>query len=395
MTTTRSTSWLPRTVVILGLVSLLQDAASEMVTPLLPVFLTAALGAGPAIVGLVEGVAEATASLLKLVSGRLADKGWNAKRLVVGGYGASTVARPLIGLAFGWSWVLAMRFLDRLGKGLRTSPRDAMIAATTAEKLRGRAYGFHRSMDHLGAVVGPLLAFGLLSFGVAMRDVFLLSAVPGLFVVALLVFGVPDVPVVRPEAGMPPAPLAWRALNRRLRALVVATGGLALATAPEVFLVLWAQSRGLEVVWVPLLWSAASAVKVLVAMPAGHWSDRFGRLPVMVVGWCLRIAMLVALGLSKGEGLHVWILFLAYAGSLAFTEGSERALIGDYSPAGQRATAFGLYHMVAGLLALPGAVLFGALWQWFGQATAFLVAAGLTALAVLVLLGIARVDRKP
>jgi len=150
-----------------------------MVTPLLPIFLTATLGAGPAIVGLVEGVAEATASLLKLVSGRLADRGWNAKRLVVGGYGASTAARPLIGLAFGWTWVLVMRFLDRVGKGLRTSPRDAMIAATTAENLRGRAYGFHRSMDHLGAVIGPLLAFWLLGMGVALGDVFLLSVVPG------------------------------------------------------------------------------------------------------------------------------------------------------------------------------------------------------------------------
>jgi MFS family permease len=379
--------------VILGVVSLLQDTASEMVTPLLPVFLTATLGAGPAIVGLVEGVAEATASLLKLVSGRLADRGWNARRLVIGGYGASTVARPLIGLALGWTWVLAMRFFDRLGKGLRTSPRDAMIAATTAENLRGRAYGFHRSMDHLGAVIGPLIAFWLLGMGVAVGHVFLMSVIPGLLVVALLVFGVPDISVSGTTAGPPPAPLAWRVLDRRLRALVLATGGLALATAPEVFLVLWAQSRGLQVVWIPLLWAAASAVKVLIAMPAGHCSDRFGRLPVMLLGWSLRIVFLVALGLSEGEGLHVWVLFLAYAGSLAFTEGSERALIGDHAAEGQRATAFGLYHMVAGLLALPGAVLFGALWQWFGQVMAFLVAAGLTGVAVAVLLRIAMPHR--
>lgn len=380
MTIHRSTHWLPRTVVVLGTVSLLQDAASEMVTPLLPVFLTATLGAGPAVVGLVEGVAEATASLLKLVSGRLADRGWNPKSLVVGGYGASTAARPLIGLAFGWPWVLAMRFFDRLGKGLRTSPRDAMIAATTADQLRGRAYGFHRSMDHLGAVIGPLLAFWLLGLDVPLGHVFLWSVAPGVLVMALLVFGVPDVSVARSEGRA--APLAWRALDRRLRALVIATGGLALATAPEVFLVLWAQSRGLEVAWIPLLWAAASAVKVLVALPAGHWSDRFGRLPVMIVGWSFRVALLVALGLSAGEGLMMWVLFLAYAGSLAFTEGSERALIGDHAPAGQRATAFGLYHMVAGLLALPGGVLFGSLWQWFGQRTAFLVAAALTAIAV-------------
>ena len=385
----QSGSLLPRTVVILGVVSLCQDAASEMVTPLLPVFLTATLGAGPAIVGLVEGVAEATSSLLKLVSGRLADRGWNARRLVIGGYGASTLARPLIGLAFGWAWVLLMRFMDRLGKGLRTSPRDAMIAATTPANLRGRAYGFHRSMDHLGAVIGPLLAFGLLGMGAALQDVFLLSVVPGLLVVGLLVFGLPDIPLTESAASRP-ARLEWRALDRRLRALVAATAGLALATAPEVFLVLWAQSRGLEVVWIPLLWAAASGVKMLVAMPAGQWSDRLGRLPILLIGWTGRIVLLVALGLSQGGGLTVWLLFLAYAGSLAFTEGSERALIGDHAPVGQRGTAFGLYHMVAGLLALPGAVLFGALWQWAGQATAFLTAAGLTAVALLVLLAIAR-----
>jgi len=389
----RSSHWLPRTVVVLGAVSLLQDAASEMVTPLLPVFLTATLGAGPAVVGLVEGVAEATASLLKLVSGRLADRGWNPKRLVVSGYGASSCARPLIGLALGWPWVLTMRFFDRLGKGLRTSPRDAMIAATTAGAARGRAYGFHRSMDHLGAVIGPLVAFGLLGLGIPLAHVFLWSVAPGVLVMALLILGVPDVSVTRREAG--PAPLAWRALDGRLRALVIATGGLALATAPEVFLVLWAQSRGLEVAWIPLLWAAASAVKVLIAMPAGHWSDRFGRLPVMLVGWSLRVVLLVALGMSAGQGLMMWILFLAYAGSLAFTEGSERALIGDHAPAGQRATAFGLYHMVAGLLALPGGVLFGAVWQWFGQRSAFLVAAAMTAIAVSFLAHVAVRYRTP
>lgn len=388
----RSGTWLPRTVVVLGVVSLLQDAASEMVTPLLPVFLTATLGAGPAIVGLVEGVAEATSSLLKLVSGRLADRGWSAKRMVIGGYGASTLARPLIGLALGWTFVLLLRFLDRLGKGLRTSPRDAMIAVTASENLRGRAYGFHRSMDHLGAVIGPLLAFSLLGIGFAVRDVFLLSVVPGMAVVVLLIFGVPEVSVTAAEP-MRVTRLCWGALDSRVRGLVMATAGLALATAPEVFLVLWAQSRGLEVVWIPLLWAAASAAKMLVAMPAGHWSDRVGRLPVLVIGWSARIAILLGLGLADGSGGTVWAFFLAYAASLAFTEGSERALIGDHTPAGQRATAFGLYHMVAGVLALPGAVIFGALWQWLGQAVAFLTAAGLTAVAVLVLLVVTQSSR--
>jgi MFS family permease len=380
-----ATAFLPRTVIVLGLVSFLNDAASEMITPLLPIFLVATLGAGPAIVGLVEGVAEATASILKLVSGWLADRGWNPKRLLIGGYGLSNTGRPLIGLAFGWSWVLLMRFLDRVGKGLRTSPRDALIAASTDSHLRGRAFGFQRALDHGGAVVGPLMAFGLLAWGFELHNVFLLSVVPGVLVIVLLWLGLPASTSIESVAPTTVS-FSWHALDARLRAVIVAAGGLALATTPEVFLVLWAQARGLEIVWVPLLWAAASAVKVLVSIPGGDWSDRFGRLPVLVAGWSMRVVVLIALGITATSELIIWILFLAYAGSLAFTEGAERALIGDHAMPGQKASAFGLYHMTAGLLALPGAVLFGALWQWFGESTAFFTAAGLTVLSVAALL---------
>ncbi len=183
---------LPRTVVILGLVSLLNDAASEMITPLLPIFLTATLGAGPAIVGLVEGIAEATASILKLVSGRLADRGMPAKSLVVGGYALSNSMRPLIGIAAGWFAVLLLRFMDRVGKGLRTAPRDALIAAAAGPEQRGRAFGFHRSMDHAGSVIGPLLAFALLSAHADLKHVFLASVVPGVLVLLLLLLGLPS-----------------------------------------------------------------------------------------------------------------------------------------------------------------------------------------------------------
>lgn len=378
------TAFLPRTVIILGLVSFLNDAASEMITPLLPIFLTVTLGAGPAIVGLVEGLAEATASVLKLISGQLADRGWNTRKLVISGYGLSNTARPLIGLALGWLWVLVMRFLDRVGKGLRTSPRDAMIAASTASQIRGRAFGFHRALDHFGSVIGPLLAFMLLGWGIELQHVFLLSVLPGIMVILLLIFALPDTAnkVVIPEVA---TKIHWRDVDSRLRALIIASGGLALATTPEVFLILWAQSRGLEIVWVPLLWSAASAVKMVVAIPGGYLSDKFGRQPVLMLGWCLRILMLVLLGMSATSNIVIWVLFLSYAGSLAFTEGAERALIGDFAPAGQKATAFGLYHMVSGLLILPGAVLFGSLWQWFGEAVAFYTAASLTTVSVLIL----------
>ncbi|MCB1670811.1 MAG: MFS transporter [Pseudomonadales bacterium] len=377
--------FLPRTVIILGLVSFLNDTASEMITPLLPIFLTASLGAGPAVVGLVEGVAEATASLLKLVSGRLADRGWNAKRLVLGGYGLSNSARPLIGLAFGWVWVLLLRFLDRVGKGLRTSPRDALISASTSSGIRGRAFGFHRAMDHTGAVVGPLLAFGMLSLGIELEKVFLLSVIPGLLVMLLIGYGLPDRLTVVTTTE-PPAKLSWLGLDSQLRALIIAAGGLALATTPEVFLVLWAQSHGLKLVWVPLLWSAASAIKMLVAIPGGYLSDHLGRLPVLLIGWGARFVLLVALAFSPDNIGLIWLLFLAYAGSLALTEGAERALVGDFAPAGQKATAYGLYHMVSGLLLLPGAILFGTLWEWLGEAIAFLTAAGLTVISIALLL---------
>ena len=371
---------LPRTVIVLGLVSFLNDAASDMIAPLLPLFLTATLGAGPAIVGLVEGVAEATASLLKLVSGRLADRGWPPKGLVLGGYALSNAARPLISLALGWGWVLALRFLDRVGKGLRTAPRDALIAAATDPRTRGRAFGWHRALDNAGAMVGPLAAFALLTWEVPLAQVFLWSVVPGVLVILLLVFGLPGqarVPVAAPPR------LSWSALPPRLRALILAAGTLSLAAAPEAFLVLWAQAQGLAVAWIPLVWAAASGVKALVAAPAGGLSDRWGRLPVLLTGWGARVGVLILLATAQDGTWLVWALFLAYAATLAFTEGAERALVGDFAPARLKATAFGLYHMTVGLLALPGAVLFGGLWQWAGMTTAFLVSAALTLVAML------------
>ena len=218
--------YLPRAVVVLGLVSFLNDTASEMITPLLPLFLTVTLGAGPAVVGLVEGVAEATSSLLKLVSGRLADRGWPRKPLVLGGYSLSNIARPLTGLALSWNWVLAVRFLDRVGKGIRTSPRDALIAASTDVHLRGRSFGFHRAMDNAGAMLGPLLAFLLLGAGLSIQQVFLWSVVPGGLVVLLLVVGLKEKQASRAPK-KPASPIRWRNLDRRLQGLILATGGLA------------------------------------------------------------------------------------------------------------------------------------------------------------------------
>lgn len=296
----------------------------------------------------------------------------------MGGYTVPNVARPLIALALGWAWVLALRFLDRVGKGLRTSPRDALVAAAVDTQTRGRAFGFHRAMDHAGAMLGPLLAFLLLQAGVEMRQVFLASVVPGTLVVVLLILALPA-PVTSGGAEAPR--LRWRTLDARVRGLIFAAGGLALATVPEAFLVLWASYRGLEVVWVPLLWAAAHAVRALVSTPAGVLSDRIGRPPVVIIGWFARIGLLLAFAVIPDGPLLVWTLFLLYAAATAFTEGAERALIGDFVPREQRATAFGIYHLVSGLLVLPGAVVFGSLWQWVGLEVAFFTAAAVTVIS--------------
>lgn len=385
----RFRSGLPRTVVILGVVSLLNDASSEMITPLLPIFLTATLGAGPAIVGLVEGLAEATSSVLKLVAGRLADRGVDPKSLVLGGYGLSNATRPLLGLAAAWSAVLLLRFLDRVGKGLRTAPRDALIAGATPAAQRGRAFGFHRSMDHAGAVIGPLIAFALLAAHVPLEHVFLASVVPGTLVLLLLAFGLPrGQPFVAPP---PRAAFAWGSLHGRLRAMIVAAGWLALASVPEVFVVLWATNAGMDVQWVPLVWAAASLAKMLIAMPAGIVSDRLGRVPVLLGGWTLRVIVLLALAaLPAPPAWQVWLLFIAYAATLAVTEPAERSVIGDHAAEHERGTAYGLYHLASGLLVLPGAVMFGAIWARFGSSAAFFVAAGVTACAAAWLSWLAR-----
>lgn len=369
---------LPTTVVVLGAVSFFNDIASDMILPLLPIFLTATLGAGPAILGLIEGVAEATASLLKLWAGRLGDAGVGHKRLALAGYSISNVVRPLIGFAGSWPTVLTLRFADRIGKGIRTAPRDALLAAAVDASERGRAFGFHRSMDHAGAMVGPLIASALLALGMGMQDVFLASVVPGTLAVLLLAFGVRrDSAVTIPSVAMPLPPLRWSVLDVRLRGLVLASGGLALAAVPEVMLILWLSQSGVSVVWIPLVWALAHGIRSLVALPAGRLSDRFGRLPVVLVGWLSRAVLLGCIPWFT-DLVSVITLFMIYAAATASTEGAERALIGDVADPAAKGAAFGIYHMTVGLLALPGAIWFGVVWEMLGKETAFLVSAGLT-----------------
>ncbi len=369
-------SRLPLTVIILGLVSLLNDVASDMIAPLLPVFLATTLGAGPAAIGLIEGVAETTASMLKLWAGRLGDSGVGHKKLALTGYSFSNTVRPLIGLAGSWPMVLLLRFGDRVGKGIRTAPRDALIALTVDQEIRGRAFGLHRAMDHTGAMLGPLLAAGLLGLGMEMRHVFVASVIPGICAVLLLALFVRE-PRSRERHNGPLPPLRWSLLPRDLKGLILATGGLSLAAVPDAFLVLWLNQDGIKVHWIPFLWALAHALRAVVSLPAGRLSDRVGRLPVMIGGWLLRVVLLALIPWFD-ETTQVTALFLAYAAATATTEGAERALIGDVSAPEVRGTAFGLYHMTVALLALPGALWFGTVWQEVNMHTAFLLSAGLS-----------------
>ncbi len=375
-----STRVLPRTVWVLAAVALLNDAASEMIAPLLPLFLTLTLGAGPAIVGLVEGAAEAAASLLKLASGRIADRGVDRRKLVIGGYALANIARPLIGVAASWTQVLALRVVDRIGKGIRTAPRDALLAASVGPHARGRAFGVHRSADHLGAMAGPLLATVCLAAGFTLREVFLVAGVLGALTLVTLLGGLAkaDVPAQVP---MRTAPLIWRGLDARLRAFLIAAGVVAAATVPEALLVLWATEHGVALAWIPILWAAAHALKALLAWPCGELVDRFGAMPVLVFGWPLRVAALVALASFAPAGATVWILFVAYGATLAVTEAAERSLVAAAAPEGVRGTAFGWFHLFAGVGALPGALLIGTLWESQGFRTALLAAALIGAVA--------------
>jgi MFS family permease len=385
---------LPATVIALGVVSLLTDLSSEMIYPLLPVFLTTVLGAGPQALGLIEGVAESTAALLKVVSGRWSDRARRRKPLVVGGYSLAGAVRPLIGLAVTWPVVLLLRFADRVGKGLRTSPRDALITDATPAPRRGEAFGLQRAMDHAGAVAGPLVAAGLLTFaGISLRSVFLLAVVPAAAVVVVLVGWVREHP-----RGASAAPSkvtgAWRELGRPLHTVLAALLLFTLGNSTDAFLLLRLSGVGVSVAGVALLWSAFHVVKMLSAYAAGRVSDRLGRRPLVTVGWGLYAAVYLAFAVIHSREAVI-TTFLAYGLYYGLTEPVERAWVADLAPAHLRGTAFGLYHGVVGLAALPASLLFGLLWQRFGAPVAFFTGSGLALAATALLALVPRGSPRP
>ena len=366
----------------LGWVSFLTDVSSEMIYPLLPNFLARTLRGGPAALGLIEGVAEATASLAKLASGWWSDRTRRRKPLVVFGYALATLARPLMGLATAWTQVLAIRFADRMGKGIRTAPRDALLADLAPVRGRGRAFGLQRAMDNAGAVAGPLLAAFLLRYVVSEeRVVFLLAVIPGIAALVLLVARVPEVtPAASPEVPRDRSPLP-----RPLIALVGIYALFSLAFAREAFLLLRAQDAGIALWQLPLLWAYVNGVKALVGVPAGTLADRIGRVPVLCMGWAIVVVAYLGFAFAT-EPRTIWILFGLYAVAPAMAEPAERSLLTDLSGPEYRGRAFGVFHAAIGIASLPAALLFGLWWKLFGARTAFGISAALAATATVALL---------
>ena len=367
---------LPHTVFILGVVSLLTDASSEMIYPLLPLFLATSLGAGAAFIGLIEGVAESTASLLKLVSGWWSDRLGRRKAIVVGGYTLSACARPLVALA-GTGWhVLAIRFTDRVGKGLRTAPRDALIAAAAPPESWGKAFGFHRAMDHAGAVIGPLIAFALLSTVVDdLRVVFALAAIPGLLAVGILIARVVDAPVAARAATGPPR-LSLAPFSPRFRAVLAVIALFTLGNSSDAFLLLKAHAVGVGAASIPLLWIVLHLSKAFSSTPAGMLSDRVGRPRLILAGWLVYAAVYAGFAVAD-HVWQIWALFAVYGLFFGLTEGAEKAYIADLAPPDLRGTAYGLYHAAVGLTALPASLLMGLVWEHVSPAAAFTVGAAL------------------
>ncbi|MDP2315834.1 MAG: MFS transporter [Pseudomonadota bacterium] len=399
--------WLSRNVLTLGLVSLLNDAASDMIAPLFPIFLTVTLGGAPAMLGLVEGAADATASVLKLVSGRIVDRWGRRVPLVVGGYALAALTRPLLAMATGPWMVLVLRVTDRVGKGLRTTPRDALLAAGAPPERLGSVYGFHRAMDHFGAVIGALLAAAALTLGVSdLRTLFFYSAVPSFVALLLLVLLVREPPVDPPvvlvvEApvpvlvpgkavavkAVPPPPWTTPFPKGRLRWYLAAVALFGLGHASDAFLLLKAGlpaeegGGGVPMAALPLLWMALHLVKSLASAGAGPLADRFGRRRLIAAGWVVSAGIYVGFGAAASATTFV-TLFVVYGLYHGLVEGAEKAVAAQLAEDGATGTALGWYHLVTGLVALPAGLLFGWLWTVFGAPVAFAVGATLALLGL-------------
>ncbi|HEV7768111.1 MAG TPA: MFS transporter [Thermoanaerobaculia bacterium] len=373
-------------VVLLGLAALLNDTASELIYPLLPVFLTTTLGATPAVIGLIEGIADGLASILKYFSGAWSDRVKKRKPMIVSGYALAAGSRLLIAFASVWPMVLAARLIDRTGKGIRGAPRDAMIADVTPSDQRGRAFGFNRALDHTGAILGPLLAVLLLQgLGLSLQTTFLFAVVPGAIGVGMLVFLLhekkdegesmkeePTVAAVAPSLILHPS---------SFRKAITAIALFSLANSSDAFLLLQAHAAGVSTAMLPLLWAAHHVIKSLFSTRAGALSDRMERRYLLIAGWTIYAVIYALFPFAKTLTSFV-VLFVAYAIPFTLTEGAERAWIADLVPREIRGKSFGIYYLANGVCVLIGTAIFGLLYQQVSPAAAFFTGAALALCAV-------------
>lgn len=402
---------LPRNVYAISFVSLLNDASSEIIYPVLPLFLAltmgdsaTAIGVTAAIVGRIEGAAESVSSLLKLFAGYFSDRRGRRKGLVVFGYALAGLARPLLAFATSWYQVLAIRLTDRVGKGIRSAPRDAMIADAVSEEMRGLAFGFHRALDHAGAVLGPLIGLCLLLiFATDINEpvrsdytkLFLAASVPALASVLIAVFFIREMPRERRAGGkfLEKPRFSLRGFDGNFKRFLAIVALFTLSNSSDAFLLLRVREAGGGIVTTLLLWAALHAVKVLSSLVGGDLSDRLGRKGLIASGWMLRVVVLVGFAYITSVGM-AWALFFVYGIYFGLAEGAEKALVADLVKPEQHGTAYGLYNLAFSITVFPASLLMGAVWDWQGARTAFLVSACIGAIATLLLLSFVKSDAK-
>jgi MFS family permease len=376
---------LGRNVVVLGIVSLCNDASSEMIFPLLPMFLTATLGATAEMLGIIEGIAESTAAVLKLFSGWLSDKLKKRKALAVAGYSLSAITRPLMAIATAGLDVLFIRFGDRVGKGVRTAPRDAMIADSTDPAVRGKAFGFHRAMDHVGAIIGPLLAMGILAlYAENYRLVFWIAVIPAIIGVIVLIAGAEEIAI---PGDTQATSLQLKGFDRNFYFYLVIVILFTLGNSSDAFLLLRARDLGVPAALIPILWLVLHVSKMASSMPCGSLSDKIGRKKVIIFGWII-YALTYAGFASAASSWQPWVLFAVYGLFFGFTEGTEKAFVADLVKPEQRGTAYGIFNFAIGIGALPASVIMGILWHRHSPVVAFGFGATLALLASVLLIGV-------
>ncbi len=370
---------------VFGLTSFFNDASTEMIYPLLPVFLTKVLGASVGFVGVIEGIAESTAAIGKLIAGWYSDRIRARKKLAVFGYGLSTLTRPAIAASTHPWHVLGARFADRVGKGVRTSPRDALLACSVDQSVKGKAFGFHRAMDHAGAILGPAAALLILYLDPEnYRLVFWLALIPGAIAVWALWRYAVEIPPPECEETSGRPRLSWKVMDKKLRWYIIVVFIFTLGNSSDAFLILRAEELGISVALAPLLWMVLHAVKVVTSMPGGSLSDLIGRRRTIILGWSAYALIYAGFALA-GSQWHGWALFALYGVYFGLTEGAERALVSDLADEKVTGTAFGFFHLAVGAASLPASIVFGYVWKIYGAPAAFGMGAGLAVVAMLLL----------